>query len=202
MKIKTYLPAAFVAATTIHANAQLNINLPSINSAVRSATEKVLTAYTKQFETIKGDTLSYDEHSVVYVSTIKPEGALECTLTEHLYDKTPDYGWKAIMFRSENFDAAVKKYKSLYQQLKTMKFCTGPHNYKMDGEFDPVNDTKNFYSTVLQPDTPEEKFQKLRLEILLEGDTAEWTVTLLVYEKIHEDSEGGLFMKQTIPDPV
>ena len=190
MKInQNLLTAVAIAAAILPANAQLNL---SFNNGVRPAAEKVLTAYTDQFKTIQGDTISYSDNVAVFTSKVKPEGALECTLTKYLQGNTGDCAWKAVMFRSEDFEAAVKKYSGCYQQLKNILFRTGAHAYKMDGDYQKPNETKNFYSTIFQPATDDDQFKKLRLEILLEGDLTEWTVSILVYDRVHEDTEGSM----------
>ena len=173
----------------LNTNAQLNLRLPN---GVRPAVEKVLTAYTENFKTIQGDTLSVTSNTAVFTSIVKPEGAVECTLTKYLNGSIPDYSWQATMFKSDDFAAASKKYTTCYQQLKNMMLRTTAGNFKMDGDYQQPNETKNFYSCVFTPDTDDPAVSRLRLEILLEGDMTEWTLSILVYDQVHDDKEGSM----------
>jgi hypothetical protein len=176
-----------VASLSIHA--QL---IRPFSNGIRPAAEKVLTAYAEQFSSIQGDTISYTDQVAVFASTVKPDGALSCTLTKYLQSNAGDYAWQAVMLRSEDFDVAVKKYNACYQQLKNMQFRTGSQSCKMDGSYQEPNSTKNFYSTLFHPATDDDQIKKVRLEILLESDLTEWTVSILVYDKDHEDTEGSI----------
>ncbi|MES2648459.1 MAG: hypothetical protein V4717_16390 [Bacteroidota bacterium] len=169
--------------------AQVSLRL---SNGIRPAVEKVLGSYSENFRSIEGDTLSVTANSTVFNSTVKPEGAIECTLTKFWTNTRPDYSWKAIMFETDDFDVAVKKYSTCYQQLKNTTIRSGHGNFKMEGEFESTDNTKNFYSTIFTPATSDPVLSRLRMEILLEGDMTIWKLSILVYERIHDDKEGSI----------
>lgn len=180
-----------VAFVTVSLPSGAQFALPVVNN-LRPAAEKVLNASCDHFRTIRGDTLSYAENVTVFDSRVKPDGALESTLTQFSDNKNIDYSWQAIILRTDDFEAASKKYNSCYQQLKNTQLSTGSYSCKMDGSFAPAFDNRNFYSTVFHPVTDDPELGKLRLEILLESDMTQWTVSMLVYNRDHDDSEGSL----------
>jgi len=189
MKTKLLLLAVFIQAIVSTTFSQINLRLPN---GVRPAVEKVLSTYTDHFRTIRGDTLSVTSTTAIFNSTVKPDGATECTLTQYLNSNQPDFSWKATMYESEDFESAAKKYATCYKQLKNMMLKTSVGNCKMDGEYEEPNETKNFYSTIFTATSEDPALNRLRLEILLEGDMTEWTLSILVYDQVHDDKEGSI----------
>ena len=120
---------------------------------------------------------------------------MECTLTQYLSSNQPDYSWQAIMYESEDFEAASKKYATCFQQLKNMTLRTSAGSCKMDGEYEQPNETKNFYSTLFVPASDDPALNRLRLEILLEGDMTAWKLSILIYDRVHDDKEGNMSTK-------
>lgn len=169
------------------------ISLPvRIPNSLRPAVEKVLSTYSDHYLPIKGDTVSVSKTSIVYLSKVKPESAENCTLTEYLNTDKYDYSWEAVLFNSDEFETAAKKYNATCQQLKNMVLRTGGESCKMEGEYEEPGQVKNFYSTVYTPSTVNPALDRIRVEVLLESDMTTWTLKVLVYDRVHEDREGNL----------
>ena len=173
------------------AKGQVNLSLRAPNN-LRPAVEKVLSAYSDHYAQVKGDTVSVSESAIIYNSVVKPGSAINCTVTEYLNTEKFDCSWEALLLNTEDFDAAAKKYNTCYQQLKNLVVKTGGETAKMDGEFEAVEGTKNFYSTVFSPSTNNPILEKIRVEVLLESDLTSWSVRILVYDRVHDDKEGNL----------
>jgi hypothetical protein len=188
-KVRFYFFPILLLFFAFQGKAQVSLRL---SNGVRPAVEKVLGSFSNNFSSIQGDTLSVTSNSTVFNSTVKPEGAIECTLTKFWTNTQPDYSWQAIMLQTEDFDVAVKKYSTCYQQLKNTTIRLGSGNCKMEGEYEAPGDTKNFYSTIFTPGTNDPVLSRLRLEILLEGDMTSWKLSILVYERVHDDKEGSI----------
>lgn len=173
----------------LHAQVNLPLRLPN---NLRPTIEKVLATYTEHYKSLQGDVISVTENSIVYNSRIRPEAAEDCTLIQYLNTEKNDYSWQALMFRSDDFAAASKKYNTCCQQLKNLVLRAGGETCKMDGEYEAPGETKSFYSTVLAPAGDSEIFDKLRVEVLLESDMTQWTLRILIYDRVHDDREGNL----------
>ena len=139
-KVRFYFFPILLLFFAFQGKAQLSLRLPN---GVRPAVEKVLGSFSNNFSSIQGDTLSVTSNSTVFNSTVKPEGAIECTLTKFWTNTQPDYSWQAIMLQTDDFDVAVKKYSTCYQQLKNTTIRLGSGNCKMEGEYEAPGDTKN-----------------------------------------------------------
>jgi hypothetical protein len=174
-------------------NSPAQLSLPvRVPNNLRPAVEKVLSTYSDHYSPIKGDTVSVSKTSIVYASKVKPESAENCTLTEYLNTDKYDYSWEAVLYNSEEFETAAKKYNTTCQQLKNMTMRTGGESCKMEGEYEAPGETKNFYSTVFTPSTVNPALDRVRVEVLLQSDLTSWTLRVLVYDRVHEDREGNL----------
>ncbi|CAN5527867.1 hypothetical protein BH10BAC3_BH10BAC3_42010 [soil metagenome] len=186
---RTFLLTALALLAITYSNAQIPLRL---GNGVKPAVEKVLSTYPEHFRAIQGDTLNVTSNTAVFNSTVKPDGATECTLTQYLSSNLPDYSWQATMYESDDFEAAAKKYATCYQQLKNMTLRTSAGSCKMNGEYEQPNATKNFYSTLFVPTSDDPALNRLRLEILLEGDMTAWKLSILIYDRVHDDKEGNM----------
>jgi hypothetical protein len=181
--------------TGASAYSQLNLALPFPNG-LKSTAEKVLNSYKDQYTGIRGDTISLTSEVEVYASSVKPDGAMECTLTYYKQTQEATCTWEALMMRTEDFAVASRKYNACYNQLKSIALRTGGHNYKFESAYQSTDQNKSFYSTIFTPVTDDDAYRKLRVEILLENDMVEWTVRILVYEKDHEDTDGSMGLRK------
>ena len=173
---------------SFYASAQ--IKLP-INNALRSDFQKIISAYPKHFEAVRGNIINQNPQSIEYISNIKVGDAEECTVIKYSSGLKPVYSWQGLMFRSEDFEEASKKYKSLFNQLKGLNIFYVQDQYTLSGDFEEAEETRKFTTSLLMPVAPPEPLKKLKIEIALSFEFPEWKVNLLVYEKEREDDERG-----------
>lgn len=190
MKSFTAILVCFLVIHASFVSGQVNLGLHLTNN-LKPAVEKVLNNYTEHYSAVRGDTLEVTESAIVFNSAVKPEASLQCTLTQFKNDKY-DYSWEAVMMRTEDFDAAVKKYNTCCQQLKNISFRAGSEMVKMDGVIEAPEGTKNFYSTVFGTHTADPVLSRVKVEVLLESDDTEWSVKVLIYDQVHDDKEGSM----------
>ena len=101
------------------------------------------------------------------------------------------YSWQALMLVTEDFQAAAKKYRSLFQQLKGANIYYIKDQYTLKGAYDLAEESRGFATSTLTLADPPVPLQKLRIDINLQFEFPEWKVSLLVYEKEREDDEPG-----------
>src|SRR6185295_540259 len=70
-------------------------------SGLRTAAEKVLSSYQSQYTGIRGDTITITNDVEVFASSVKPDGAVECTLTYYKQPQDATCTWEALMVRTE-----------------------------------------------------------------------------------------------------
>jgi hypothetical protein len=112
-----YLKLAVLFLFTCFLTASAQFKVP-INNSIRSDFQKLMNEYPQNFEGIRGAVINQNPQTVEYISELKLGNAEECMITKYSSGEKPIYTWQAVMFRSEDFETASKKYKWLFNQLK------------------------------------------------------------------------------------
>ena len=172
----------------IHTHAQLRL---PVHSSLRNDFQKVVADYPVNFENIRGRVIDENPQTIEYASQVQLSDAQECVITKYSSGLKPIYSWQANMFVSEDFEAAAKKYKWLFSQLKGMNIYYVRDQYTLRGNFEEADESKKFSTSVLTVTSPPTPLEKLRVEVSLQFEFPEWKVNLLLYEKEREDDERG-----------
>lgn len=162
--------------------------LPKIKNAksIKPDIEKVVRDYYQQFHNITGDTLMRSTNSIEFKSKLLPIGAVKSSITKFIDPRS--LTWQAVMFQSENFNEAITKYKQYYRQLNGAKLNIGVNSiYKLVGEYDTPDEGRGFAATILELEGNEDDLQQFKIEISLNYSLPEWTVKILVYEKVADE---------------
>lgn len=170
--------------------ASAQLKLP-VSSALRTDLQKIVSEYPHHFESIKGEIINQNPQTIEYASLLKLNEAQECMIVKYSSGQKPVYSWQALMFSSEDFEAASKKYKWLFNQVRGMNIYYVHDQYTLKGSFEEATDSKKFTSSILEPASPPEPLERLKVEVTLLFEFPEWKVNLLVYEKEREDDERG-----------
>ena len=173
---------------SISASAQLKL---PINNSIKSDLQRIVTEYPHQFESIRGNILNQNPQTIEYVSDLKVGDAKECTIIKYSSGLKPIYSWQGVMFISEDFEEASKKYKWIFNQLKGLNIFYVKDQYTLKGSFEEADESRKFTNSVLAPVAPPDPLKKLKIEVALLFEFPEWKVNLLVYEKEREDDERG-----------
>jgi len=182
------LTVLFLFVHLCHASAQLKF---AVTNSLRSDFQKIMSEYPHHFENIRGEVINRNPQTVEYASQLKLAGAEECVITKYSSGLKPIYSWQALMFVSEDFEAAHKKYKWVFSQLKGMNIYYVRDQYTLKGDFEEADESRKFTNSILSPVAPPDPLKKLKVDVALQFEFPEWKVKLLVYEKEREDDERG-----------
>jgi hypothetical protein len=182
------LTVLFLFVFLFSASAQLKL---AITSSIRTDFQKVMAEYPQQFEGIRGNIINKNPQTIEYASRLKVGDGEECMITKYSSGSKPIYSWQSIMFRSEDFEEASKKYKWVFNQLKGMNIFYVRDQYTLKGFFEEADESRKFTNSILTPVAPPDPLKKLKVEVALQFEFPEWKVNLVVYEKEREDNERG-----------
>ena len=173
----------FIVFTVI---AQPNLQRVKSAPSLKPVIEKVARDYYQNFNNIKGDTVSQTESTIEFKSKIIPEGAIDASITKYINPYS--YSWQTTMFQSEDYLAAVGKYKEYYNQLNgcTLTFYD-KSSYKLGGNYDTPDENRAFASSILQLDNTNPDLRLFKVEVALTYSIPDWTVRIMVYEKVADD---------------
>ena len=183
-----YLTLVALWACSIHSSAQFRL---PVNNSIRNDFQKIVVEYTHNFANICGQVINQNPQTVEYASEIKLGGAQQCVVTKYSSGSKPIYTWQALMFTSEDFETASKKYKWLFSQLKGTNVHYVKDQYTLQGQFEPADESRKFTTSVLVVNAPPTPLEKLKVEVALLFEFPEWKVNLTVFEKEREDNEQG-----------
>jgi hypothetical protein len=187
MKYPKHLLSAVLLGTSVFAHAQL-IKLP-VNNAFRADVQKVMEDYPQQFATLRGGIINKNPQTVEYASLLLPDGAQESIITRYSSVQKPMYSWQAVMLTTESYEAAVKKYKWLFGQLKGLNVKYVADLYTLRGEYEVPDESRKFTVSTLALSAPPSPLRKLKVDVSMTFEFPEWKVSMLVYEKEREDDE-------------
>ncbi|MEO6704691.1 MAG: hypothetical protein ABI297_00280 [Ginsengibacter sp.] len=167
-------------------NAQSKLSLIKSSASVKPVIEKVARDYYQNFNNIKGDTINKTINTVEFKSLIVPVGSLATSITK--YVDPYSYTWQTTMFESENYEAAVDKYKEFFRQLNgcTLGFYD-KSSYKLSGNYDKPDEERTFASSILQLNGGNPDLELFKVEIALNYSLPVWTVKIMIYEKVADN---------------
>ena len=162
-----------------------------IDNSLRNDFQKIVTEYPLHFAGIRGGIVNQNPQTIEYRSEIKLRDAMECSIIKYSSGSKPIYSWQGVMFMSEDFEAASKKYRWIFNQLKGLNIYYVKDQYTLQGSFEEPDESRKFSNSILEPVSPPGPLKKLKVEVALRFEFPEWKVNLLVYEKEREDDERG-----------
>ena len=163
--------------------AQPKVKLAKSTPSVKFVVEQVARDFYQNFNNIKGDTLNITGSAIEFTSKVVPVASLSTSITKYV---NPDsYSWQSILFKSEEYEAAVAKYKEYYRQINgaTLTFYDKT-SYKLSGYYDIPDENRAFASSILELNGTNHDLQLFKVEVALAYTMPEWFVKIMVYEKV------------------
>lgn len=167
-------------------DAQLKLN-SNRNNDFTGTMKMVIQDHSNHFENIIGEQIVANPQSTDYHCRLKIDGAEECFITKYSSGADEMYSWQALMLTSENFNAAKRKFKSLFDQFNNLTILSS----QLKGEYEAPVEEKKFTSVIFSISPEDEATRKLKVEITMEAEGMDWKVRILVYNREREDNEKG-----------
>lgn len=163
------------------ANAQL-IKTNASQNGFDGVLKKIVAEFPYNFTGIQGDALPSDGTSTMYVSTVCPPAGKNCTITKYRSDEDKSASWQCTIFSGEEFKDAVKAYKSLSSQLKSVYF-TGIEKLpiSLNGKTEEANESLRFTASSFRLKTDQLPYKFLIADAELTSNFTGWEVRLNIY---------------------
>lgn len=182
----------FIAATIFLLNSCfLSAQILPVKNAFQTDLANVINEYPNHFKFYLGDQLAKNPQSSDYRCTLTVKDAEECTITQYSAANKEVVSWQAMMRRTENFEAAEKKFHSLYNSMNNLSASIEPGKLIFKGTYLRPTEEKKFTSILFTSDKKYSQANKIVIELLLQSEMMEWTIRILVYEKERRDEERG-----------
>jgi len=197
MKVLTSFMAMLLCAGTSFAQIKLISNQKP--EGISNAFSKVLMDYPYNFRNVSGELELAQAEIENYESKIKLPGAESCLVTRYHSGIDTTASWQAVMFRSEEFDKAVKQYQQAFKQLNnsSIRLVDGSAIY-LKGVFESAKEEAAFTTSTLKLQTGDDRFKNVKVEIEILYNMPEWVVYINIVSKERDDEVRPTWMGSAI----
>jgi hypothetical protein len=158
---------------------------------LHDAVEKVLAALPAQLTTVTGTMIADNPQSREYESKVVLPGSISSSVVQYasVDNKKTIAAWHATVMETDEFAAASKKFKWLYNQLKSASFNCGGKSIKLTAKYETPKEEITFTSLVFEQ--PGDKGTE-RLQLSMNYEVTNWVIRIAVY---NEDREVASLIK-------
>ncbi len=156
-----------------------------------SAMQQVLHDFPANFHHISGELVLKQAEIENYESLVRLPGSEACIVTRYHSVEDTTASWQAKMFRSEDFNTAALKYKTLYQQLKGcyLQLVDGSIIY-LTSEYENPVEEKPFAVSTLRLKTGDDRYREMKIDLEMIYQFPEWVININVVSKKKDTLEG------------
>jgi hypothetical protein len=179
----------FISALLIFYSGQTQI-LPVKNS-FQTDIAKVISEFPVRFSAIAGEQTLSNPQTSEYACRLTVKDALNCKVIRYSSAKKDIYSWEATMLKTDDFEEAEKKFRSLFNSLQHLSVTINGSKVVFKGAYEKPAEENKFTSVVFGAAEKFADLAMLKVELLMEAGIIDWTIRVLVYEKQKEDNERG-----------
>ena len=162
-----------------------------IKNAFQTDIAKVISDYPNGFKNILGDETIQNPQSIEFECLVTVKDAIKCRLLKYNANLKDIYSWEADMIKTDDFEAASKKFRELYNSLQHLSVSINGSTAVFKGDYIKPSEAIKFTTIVLDPGDKAPELKKLKLALVLETEMLDWVIKIQVYEKEREDKERG-----------
>jgi hypothetical protein len=158
---------------------------------LHDAVEKVFAALPGQLKTVTGAMIADNPQSREYESKVILPGGISSSVVQYasVDNKKTIAAWHATVMETDEFATASKKFKWLYNQLKSATYNCGSKSIKLTAKYEAPKEEITFTSLVFEQ--PGEKGTE-RLQLSMNYEITNWVIRIAVY---NEDREVASLIK-------
>lgn len=156
--------------------------------SLTDAVERVISEMPTRLTHIRGELLANNPEAIDYTSLLLLNGADNCVISVFNTPGDTTAAWKADLPVLDDWNQAKKAFASAYESLHRARI-TRLHPgvvYRLEGDFQAADDTKQTNVIEFTLDPAGEEFQKVRVQLVLTYTMPEWRLEVQVYEKSGE----------------
>jgi len=169
----------------------LSAQVIPIKNAFQTDIANVLSDYPNGFKNIIGDEIKQNPQSIEFECLVTVKDAIKCRLIKYSSNVKDIYSWEADMIKTDDFEAASKKFRSLYNSLQHLSVNINGSTAVFKGDYIKPSEAIKFTTIVLEAGDKTPEFKKLKLGLVLETDMLDWVIKIQVYEQERLDKDKG-----------
>lgn len=162
-----------------------------VKNALQTDIARVVNDFPNGFKNITGEEIKTNPQSVEYSSRVQVKDAAECKIVKHSSAVKEIFSWEAEMLRTDDFEAAEKKFRSVYNSLQHLSADVNGSKLVFKGDYKKPSESIKFTTIVFDAADKHPDMKHLKISLVLEVQMLEWVVRVQVYEREREDDERG-----------
>ena len=182
------LSAAFIFILFVFT---LSAQVIPIKNALQTDLAKVLSDYPNGFKNIIGEQIIENPQSIEFECLLSVKDAIKCKLVKYSSNVKEIYSWEAEMTKTDDFEAAAKKFRTIYNSLQHLSVNINGSTVVFKGDYIKPSEAIKFTTIVLDPGEKTPELKKLKIALTLEAEMLEWVIKIQVYEREREDKDRG-----------
>jgi hypothetical protein len=151
----------------------------------------VVSDYPNGFKNIIGDEIIENPQSIEFECRVSIKDAIKCRLIKYSSKVKDIYSWEAEMIKTDDFEAASKKFRTIYNSLQHLSVNINGNIVVFKGDYITPSEAIKFTTVVLDAGDKTPELKKLKLALILETDMLDWVIKIQVYEKERDDKDKG-----------
>ena len=169
----------------------LSAQVIPIKNTFQTDIGKVISDYPNGFKNITGDELVKNPQSTEYECLVTVKDAIKCRLIKYSSNVKEIFSWEAEMLKTDDFEAASKKFRTIYNSLQHLSVDINGSPVIFKGDYIKPSESIKFTTIVLDPGAKTPELKHLKLALIMETEMLDWVIRIQVYDKEREDKERG-----------
>lgn len=162
-----------------------------VKNSLQTDIAKVVSDYPNGFRNIAGQELVKNPQSTEFDCRTHIKDALACKVIKYSSSVKEISSWEVEMLKSDDFEEASKKFRSIYNSLQHLTVNINGVNAVFNADYIKPSEAIKFTTIVFDAAEKTPDLKKLKIALLLESEMLDWVVRIQVYEKEKEDNEQG-----------
>ena len=169
----------------------LSAQVIPVKNALQTDLAKVLSDYPNGFKNIIGEQIIENPQSIEFECLLPVKEAIKCKLVKYSSNVKEIYSWEAEMTKTDDFEAAAKKFRTIYNSLQHLSVNINGSTVVFKGDYIKPSEAIKFTTIVLDPGEKTPELKKLKIALTLEAEMLDWVIKIQVYEREREDKDRG-----------
>ncbi len=162
-----------------------------VKNSFQTDITRVINDYPNGFKNISGDEIIENPQTIEYDSKISMKDANKCRIIKYSATTKDIFSWEAEMLKTDDFEEASKKFRSLYNSLQHLSVDINGAKAVFTGDYIQPSESIKFTNIVFNASDKTPDLKNVKISLLLESEMLDWVIKIQVYEKERDDKDRG-----------
>ena len=162
-----------------------------IKNSFQNDLARVVSDYPNGFRNIAGEETVANPQSTEFACKAAVKDASKCKIVKYSSTTRDVYSWEAEMLKTDDFNEASKKFRSIYNSLQHLSVNINGANAIFKSDYIKPSESIKFTTIIFDTGEKSPELKSLKIALMLEAEMLDWTIKIQVYEKERDDKDPG-----------